>query len=63
MFTFPFHLHQDQAGRAGSGFVQSSLLACKAAPEKLLVGSFSQREFVPLKRLGHEIEFNFMDKN
>ncbi len=36
MFTFPFHLHQDPAGRAGSGSVQFSLLACKAGPEKLL---------------------------
>jgi hypothetical protein len=54
MFTFPFHLHQDQAGRAGSGFVQSSLLACKVGPEKLLP---DQIVFIPVKGLGHEIEF------
>ncbi len=62
MFTFPFRLHQDQAGRAGSGSVHSSFLACKVGPENLCVGSFSQREFVPLKGLGHEIELNYIDK-
>jgi hypothetical protein len=63
MFTFPFHLHQDQAGRAGSGSVQSSLLAYKVGPEKVCVGSFSQRVFIPLKGLGHEKDFNYKDKN
>jgi hypothetical protein len=45
MFTFPFRLHQGQAGRAGSGSVHSSLLACKVGPEKLFVSDHLAKEY------------------